>query len=76
MTPLEMARNCVANIEQYAHVQEENPLASHVHRIGERGHQAAQMAACLAIVSIAEDIHRIAGGGVPSPRRAADGETR
>jgi hypothetical protein len=59
LTPLEMARNCVRHVLAYADAQETDPLLSYAHRLGERGHQAAELGACMALVSIAEDVHRL-----------------
>jgi hypothetical protein len=57
--PLEMARNCVRSVLQYADYQGRDPLGSYVARSGQAGHQAAQLAGNMALVSIAEDMHRI-----------------
>ena len=69
MSPLEMARNAARAVEACAEAQDRDPVMSHRNRTGDRGHQAAQLAACMALVSIAGDLHRIAGqlcdGGQP-----------
>ena len=59
MTPLEMARNLTRHIGAYALAADEDPVAAHVNRLGERQHVAAELAAQLALVSLAEDVHRI-----------------
>jgi hypothetical protein len=59
LTPLEMARNCARHVLAYADAQAADPLLSYAHRLGERGHQAAELGACMALVSIAEDVHRL-----------------
>ena len=60
MTPLEMARNAAANVERYAQYQADDPLGSFIAHAGQQGQHAAEVAACMALVSIAEDVHRIA----------------
>lgn len=59
ITALEMARNLVTQIARRADQSQRDPLGALVHRTGEYGHVAAQLAANLATVSIAEDMHRI-----------------
>lgn len=59
LTPLEMARNCAAAVARYAEQQERDPLGSYVARSGQTGHQAAQLAGNMALVSMAEDLHRL-----------------
>jgi hypothetical protein len=75
LTALEMALNLAGSVEQIARFTDSSPLESHVHRLGERGHQAAQLAANLALVSIAEDLHRLlsimTGQQQPAGRRRA-----
>jgi hypothetical protein len=58
--PLEMARRSARNLIVYAEAQERDPLASHLHHYGERGFAAAQLGACMAAISAAEDIRRAA----------------
>lgn len=59
LTPLELAQNCAAAVARYAHGSVRDPLGSLIERGGEKGHAAAQLAGNLALVSIAEDLHRI-----------------
>lgn len=58
---LEMARNCVAAVSAAADFQAsddpEKQLLAHVHHVGAQGDQASKVAARLAAVSIAEDLH-------------------
>jgi hypothetical protein len=56
---LDMARTAAANVHVYAVAQDADPLMAHIHHLGERGHQAAELAGRLALVSIAEDLHAI-----------------
>ena len=58
-TPLDMARNLVRVVAACAAASENDPLMAHVQRVGDRGHQAAQLAANLAVVAIAEDVRRL-----------------
>lgn len=58
--PLDMARNAATAVLRYADAQERDPLRSHLQHFGERGHQSAVLAGNMALVSIAEDLHRIA----------------
>lgn len=58
LSPLEMARNCVANIQRLAETADTDPLQATIGHFGERQQHAARTAACLALVSIAEDVHR------------------
>lgn len=60
MTPLEMARNAALAVERYAELQETDPLTAHVHHAGTLGHDAARLAGAMALVSIAEDLRRMA----------------
>jgi|HubBroStandDraft_3_1064219.scaffolds.fasta_scaffold00345_9 hypothetical protein len=59
LTPLEMAQNCAAAVARYAEQQDTDPMGSYVNHAGTLGHQAAQLAGNMALVSIAEDLHRI-----------------
>lgn len=58
--PLDMARNCTAAVLAIANAQERDPVRSLVLRLGERGRGTAELAGELALVSIAEDLRRIA----------------
>jgi hypothetical protein len=60
MTALDMARNLAASVERYARQSEADQLGAMLNQTGERAHAAAQLAANLALVSIAEDFHRVA----------------
>jgi hypothetical protein len=60
MTPLEMAQNAARAVETYAKALNDDPVAAHIARVGERSKVAAETAACLALVAIAEDVRRIA----------------
>jgi hypothetical protein len=61
LSALEMARNCLANVERIARVQASGDpdvqLQAFVHHLGARGQAAAQLAGQMALVSIAEDLH-------------------
>jgi hypothetical protein len=61
LTALEMALNLKRHVLAYADAAgtEEGQLTAVVNRYGERQHHAAQTAAHLAIVAIAEDVHRL-----------------
>jgi hypothetical protein len=59
LTPLEMAQNCAAAVARYAEHSERDQLSAFINQTGERGHATAQLAGNLALVSIAEDLHRI-----------------
>jgi hypothetical protein len=58
MEPLEMAWNLAAHVEQYARVQDEDPVTAHVNRLGQRGWEAVRLAGYLALVSIVGDFRR------------------
>jgi sulfite reductase beta subunit-like hemoprotein len=60
LSPLEMAQNCAAAVGRYAEFTDREPIQAHVMHAGEQGHQAANLAGNMALVSIAEDLHRIA----------------
>lgn len=64
ITPLEMARNLTRSVGSIArYVEDGGPdaeLQAHVRGLGPRQHATAKMAGHLALVSIAEDLHRIA----------------
>lgn len=76
LTALEMALNLAGSVEQIARFTDSRPLEAHVQHLGERGHQSAQLAANLALVSIAEDLHQLValmtGQAQPGGRRRAD----
>lgn len=55
-----MARNCVAAVLRVAEAQERDPLQARIAQLGTRGHQSAQLAGYMALVSIAGDMRRIA----------------
>jgi hypothetical protein len=55
-----MARNCAIAVQQAADFQDSDPLGARVHNAGKQGMDAAQLAARMALVSIAEDLHEIA----------------
>lgn len=59
LSALEMAVNCARTIERSAREADADPVKAQTDRLGERQHQAARLAACLALVSIAEDLHRL-----------------
>jgi hypothetical protein len=61
LSALEMARNCARAVLRYADSLDRDPLGAHMTGAGDRGHRAAQLAGNLALVSIAEDLHRIVG---------------
>ena len=61
LSPLEMARNCARAVLRYADAQGRDPLGSYIARSGVQGHQAASLAGNMALVSIADDLHRIVG---------------
>lgn len=71
VTPLDMARNAARAVLRYAGLQERDPTRAYVLGAGQQGHQAAQLAQAMALVSIAEDVHRIAelliAGPAPDP---------
>lgn len=60
MDPLEMALNCVRDVERLAKADMDETQA-HALGLGNRQHAAAEMAAYLALVSIAADLRRLAG---------------
>jgi hypothetical protein len=57
---LDLARNAAHNVRVFAEAQDRDPLTSHLQRYGDRGFAAAQLGACMAAVSAAEDIRRMA----------------
>jgi hypothetical protein len=62
--PLDMARNLARSVLRYAKVLDEadpmRRLELHIAQVGERGHYAGQLAANLALVSLAADFRRVA----------------
>jgi hypothetical protein len=60
LTPLEMAQNLVASVHRAAQHIEANELSAYLNHTGDKAHAAAQLAANLALVSIAEDFRRVA----------------
>jgi hypothetical protein len=64
-----MAVNAARNVELYARAVDDDPVGAHIGRVGERSKAATEIAACMALVAIAEDLHRIAEllGAMPSP---------
>lgn len=58
---LEMARNCVAAVVKVAELQEADPIQAQVTHAGRYGAHMAELAGQLALVVIAEDLHRILG---------------
>jgi hypothetical protein len=70
--PLEMAQNTVAAVLAVAHAQTANPLESYVHRMGERAFQSAQLGACMALISAAGDLRRIADALEVRPAQITD----
>ena len=64
MDPLAMALNCVAAVQHIAEVQSspdpEVQIQAHIAKLGTLGAQSAQLAAQMALVSIAADIRRLA----------------
>lgn len=78
MTPLEMALNAARAVEKFATFQATDELGAYLAHAGPRGKQAAETAACMALVSIAQDIHRIASflaDGPLAPPEDDDGFT-
>lgn len=78
--PLEMARAWAGRVAAIAQHYEQREIAepgfgaieAHIHGAGKLQFEAAEMAAHMALVSIAEDLHRLAEllGVVPTPRDA------
>jgi hypothetical protein len=58
-TPLEMAQNAARAVLRIADYQATDELGAHLNRAGQRGMDAANIAGAMALVSIAEDLHRI-----------------
>jgi hypothetical protein len=60
LTTLEMAQNLAASVHRAALESQADQTSSYLNRTGDRAHAAAQLAANLALVSIAEDFRRVA----------------
>jgi hypothetical protein len=67
--PLDLARNAAHNVRVLAELQDRDPVGSHINQAGSRGFAAAQLGACMAAVSAAQDIRRAADA---AERMAAD----
>jgi hypothetical protein len=78
LTPLEMARHCARNVQAIADASKDrDPVERYIARVGEQQFHHAQLGACMALISIAGDLHAIAeqlGADGASPR--ADSATR
>jgi hypothetical protein len=59
LDPLDMARNLIAGVQRAAEKIEADELGAFIEHAGEYGHYAGQLAANLALVSLAEDVRRI-----------------
>jgi len=59
LTPLAMARRLVGTIPRLAEYIEADELGAYLDRAGDRAFSAGQLAAHLALVSMAEDVHAI-----------------
>jgi hypothetical protein len=63
LSPLDMARNCVRFVRAAADWQNspdpEQQLLARVHHVGAQADQDSKVAARMALVSIAEDLHRL-----------------
>lgn len=69
VSPLLMANTAAANVAQLARAQDEDPVRAHVAQVGRRGQDAAYFAACMALVSIANDLHALAVSLAPGQVR-------
>ena len=69
---LKMAQNCAASIDRLSAYQVSDPLGAYIAQSGRQGMDAADLAAGLALVSIAEDLRRIADHLVPYPPQNPD----
>jgi hypothetical protein len=69
LSPLDMARNLAASVQRAARRIEADEVSAYINHTGEHGHAAAELAGHLALVSIAEDLHRVVGimTGRPDP---------
>jgi len=59
LSPLAMARRLVDSIPDQARYIERDELGAYIDHAGDRAFSAAQLAAHLALVSLAEDVHTI-----------------
>jgi hypothetical protein len=59
VTPLDMAVNLARHVAAYGETAHADPLTAHVNHYGARQAASAEVAAHMALVSIAQDIHRI-----------------
>jgi len=59
LSPLAMARRLVDSIPALARYIKHDELGAYIDHAGDRAFSAAQLAAHLAIVSLAEDVHTI-----------------
>ena len=60
LTPLRMARNAAANVLRYADASERDPVAAYIADAGKGQMNTAIVGGCMALVSIAESLDRIA----------------
>jgi len=60
LTPLRMARNAAANVLRYADASERDPVAANIAGTSKQGMDTAIVGGCMALVSIAESLDRIA----------------
>ena len=80
LSALEMAVNLAARVQVYAdalnHADPMDRLQAQIAQAGERAHAGAQLAANLAIVSMAQDLHRVVQvmtGNLPAAHWEEDG---
>jgi hypothetical protein len=63
LSPLDMAVNLAGRVQDYAEALNDGDpdrrLQAHIAQAGERAHAGGQLAANLALVSIAQDLHRV-----------------
>jgi len=59
LSALDMAKNLAASVQRMAREQELDPLSSAINRGGVKAVESSRMAANLALVSIAEDLHQL-----------------
>jgi hypothetical protein len=65
--PLDMARNCAAAVERAADAQAADPVMAHAAGAGHWGWDAAQVGACMALISMAGDLRRLADVAEQTP---------
>jgi hypothetical protein len=58
MDPLDMAHHLARQVEAIAEA-DTDPTTAYIARLGEKQYQTAQVAACMALVSIAEDLREL-----------------